>query len=862
MTPLRATVRLQLHADFDFDAVLAQLDYFATLGISHLYLSPIAEAVAGSTHGYDGVDPTRISSALGGEEGFVRLAEAVRRHGMGIILDIVPNHLATDLANPWWRDVLAKGQDSRYARWFDIDWQAPGAEGRVWLPVLAEPLNALLRRDALGIVLQDDSPWLQVDGGACWPLHADSVPAERETWPQWQQASNTDPAVLAAVLERQAYRLAWWRTGADRVNYRRFFDISGLVAMRVEMAEVFDAMHALPLRLVEAGWVDGLRIDHIDGLADPQAYLQRLRAALDAAGARRGLAAGALSLHVEKILAADEQLDPVWCCDGTTGYDFMDQVSAVFHDAQGQAALDGRWQQASAGARAFDELQRQARAQMLGGSLQADMDRCLRAVVARAVFDADCSELGPRVFERALRALLVAYPVYRTYRMQRVAEQTWLARAAGAAAEGLDTTAVVALEKLTGWLADASDPRNRLLRTRVAQLSAPLNAKAVEDTGFYRDARLLSRNEVGSDPAVFSLSPEQFLQRAQERARHWPRAMLALATHDHKRGPEARMRLAVLSAWPQAWIEAVADWTQLSQELGQPLPLPDAEAYTTWQALLAAWPLQPDPAEAADAADEAFAERMQQWLRKALREGKRVSSWSEPDEVLEASANTWLHWLCTATGSTPLRQRIATFTAPVARGASRLGLAQLALQLVCPGVPDLYQGGEGWDTSLVDPDNRRPVNYTLRRNWLQDGRPWNVLLQQWQDGAPKARLLATLLELRRQQPDLFLDGSLSILQVDPAHVLALARRARGRTLLLLVNLRPRALTGRINDSLRDGGQGDGGRIKLGGLPRGTYRSVLDERTWHNHGQETEELTALLAGGPLAVMVADTEKYDG
>jgi (1->4)-alpha-D-glucan 1-alpha-D-glucosylmutase len=330
MVPFRATVRLQLHAGFTFDDARAQLDYYADLGISHLYLSPIARAVDGSTHGYDVIDPTVVNPALGGEPALQALAAAARGHGMGLVLDIVPNHVAAHPANPWWADVLANGHHSRHADWFDINWRAPGRGGKLWLPVLGQPLPAAIA--AGEVAIQRDA-----DGVAGLVVHGQRYPLAAQT--QAEARPGMDAAALAALLDAQAYRLAWWRSGDTQINYRRFFTIASLAALQVERDEVFDAVHALPLRLAAQGVIDGVRVDHVDGLRDPGTYLQRLRTALDVAGVSRGLSPGALGLWVEKILAPEETLPPGWACDGSTGYDFMDQVAGVMHDAAGGARL-------------------------------------------------------------------------------------------------------------------------------------------------------------------------------------------------------------------------------------------------------------------------------------------------------------------------------------------------------------------------------------------------------------------------------------------------------------------------------------------------------------------------------------------
>lgn len=860
MTPLRATVRLQLHADFDFDAARRQVPYYAALGISHLYLSPIATASAGSTHGYDNIDPTCISPELGGESGFVALADAVRAAGMGIVLDIVPNHMAAEPANGWWADVLRHGRRSRHAEWFDIDWQAPGCEGRLWLPVLDRPLDEAIAQGRLEVHADGTGPWLQ-HHDLRLPLSPLSYPLHSSSWPDWTRRCNRAPERMHALLERQAYRLAWWRTAAERVNYRRFFDINGLAALRVERSDVFDAVHALPLRLVSEGRVDGLRIDHVDGLADPAGYLQRLRAALDEAGRQRGLAAGTVTLHVEKILADDESLPARWACDGTTGYDFMDQVGALLHDPAGEAPLQALWQRLSGRADTFDDIQRQARVEMLDGSLRADRQRCLRAVAACMDGQSSGNDLTPDMFERALTALLRGFPVYRTYGLRDGDDQRYLQQATEAARQTLDGAAQVALSRLYEWLTDtavdtACAAERANLRVRVEQLAAPLNAKAVEDTAFYRYGRLLSRNEVGSDPACFSLAPAAFIERAHQRGERHPQALLALATHDHKRGPDARMRLAVLASHVACWEQALRQGQSLAAAAGRPCPLPDAHAAMLAQSLVASWPLE------RNADLDAYATRISDWLIKALREGKQISRWNDPDTALETAATDWVRWLLTEPGALPAREAMQAFVARIAAPAARLGLAQLALQLCCPGVPDLYQGNEGWDTSLVDPDNRRPVDYDQRVAWLKDSRRWVELLRRWQDGAPKARLLARVLQLRQRDTALFERAPVRAIALPAAAAgwLLLTRVIDDRALVLLVHLRATALDPASTGSSGEAGlsrvhDADGVTLALPGLPRGHYRNVLAEGVMEV-SDDAPTLGRLHEGSPVALWVKD------
>jgi len=844
MTALRAIARLQLHAGFDFNAAAAQADYFATLGVSHLYLSPIAAAMPGSTHGYDGIDPTRINPELGGEDGFLRLARRARERGMGLLLDIVPNHLAAAPQNPWWSDVLMHGRRSRHAQWFDIDWEAAGAGHRLWLPVLDRPLQEAVQAGVLRVEDVEDRPFL-VHHDLRLPLSPRSYPLQPGARQGWIERCNRSAERMHMLLQRQHYHLAWWRTGGDQVNYRRFFDITSLAALRVEREDVFDAVHGLPLRLVREGWVDGLRIDHIDGLADPGGYLQRLRAHLDAAAEAGGRRGADITLHVEKILAEGEALPAGWACDGTTGYDFMDQAGAWLHAPDSAKALSEQWQARSGDTRSLEQVQQTARDALLDGSLHADLQRllvCVRQTVGEA---AGLSDISDAMLRRALCALLRHYPVYRPYALQTTAERSFLARAEAAAVQGLDAAGRAAVSLLVSAL---QSPESQELRVRFGQLSAPLNAKAVEDTAFYRYFRALSRNEVGSDPQRIGLDGEALVEIAAARARQHPLAMLALATHDHKRGPDARVRLALISSDVGAWQSALADWEQQCAAAAMPMPLPAAESYALWQAMVGAWPMHGAPA-----AD--FPPRMDQWLRKALREGKRISSWLDPDLAVEDAAQQWLQALMQARELQGVRDAMTGFVRTLAAAGASNGLAQLCLQLCLPGVPDIYQGTEFWDLSLVDPDNRRPVDFAHRAQALADDRSWSDLLQDWHEGAPKMRLLSQLLQLRREHPALFLGGTLQSLS-DPASAdLVFVREHAGQVLLVAVR---RASAERCPGPAL--AWTEDAEESVTAVPQRTMHNVLDGRTEIFNGSASDKL--LFAGSPVAVWISQESGADG
>lgn len=866
MTELRATARLQLHAGFTLGDAAAQVPYFARLGVSHLYLSPIGTAVPGSTHGYDVTDPGQVNPELGGEAALMDLHAAAQAHGMGLILDIVPNHMAAHAHNAWWWDVLRHGRRSKHADWFDIDWRSPGHDGKLWLPVLDRPYAQALAEGALKLGLSEAGELQLEHHQTCFPVRVDgvSLPQDlrlRRDWArQISQGAVRGQDTLHRLLERQAYRLAWWRVGNDMINYRRFFDITSLAAIRVERPDVFNAVHALPLRLIGEGVLDGLRLDHVDGLADPRGYLRRLRAQVDRAGRRRGLRPGKVVLLVEKILAPGERLPRDWPVQGTTGYDFMDQVSGVLHDPHGQAPLTRLWVAHSGRSGDFAQEEFQARGELLEGSLQAEFNRALQAATATARLDLACREFSPQMLAAALAAVMRRFPVYRTYAGNDgldAQDAALFDAAAQAARDHANPGVQAAIDALRHWMHDAPQTPTvqrslrRVLRRRMEQLSAPLNAKSVEDTSFYRHGVLLSRNEVGSHPVHLALDTHTFHRACQARAAGHQRAMLATATHDHKRGEDLRMRLAVLSAQPVWWAQQVEAFSTMAGQLGLAPGHggPDAgDALMLWQMLVGAWPLTLQPDDAHGLA--AFAERMAGWQIKALREAKLRSTWTEPDEHYEAAARALLDAaLIQDTGRT-LRHAVHAAAQALGPLGAINGLAQATLRLTTPGVPDLYQGTEGWDLSLVDPDNRRPVDFALRQQWLDDPLPWPALLQHWRSGQCKARLVAQLLQLRASLPELFARGDYKPLRAEGhacAQVLAFLRQHDDTALVVAV---PRLLGGvdiAVPSLPADYWQ-DGVLV----LPDGRYRHLPDGRVLEVQGRHMA-LAELFLHSPVAVL---------
>lgn len=703
MTP-SATLRLQFHRGFTFADAEALVPYFARLGVSHLYASPIATARPGSQHGYDVVDATRVNPELGGELGLRALSAALAAAGMGLILDIVPNHMAADMANAWWADVLRCGRASRFARWFDIDWEA---DDKVLLPILGRPLDEVV---AAGELTRDGDAFVYF--------------------------SHRLPAVDGG-LDRQHWRLAWWRSAGDRINWRRFFDINELVSLRMEEPAAFEAVHALPLRLHDEGIVDGLRVDHVDGLTDPGAYCRTLRARL-----RPGA-----YLVVEKILLAGESLPTDWGCDGTTGYDFMNEVDALQHDPAGERVLAEAWSLLSGRPADFTAEEEPARREILARSFGAQLDACAAGFSG--------GELAQPLLRRVLGELLAHFPVYRTYGRDGVlssADGVVLDRAARGARRTSLAGDRWAIDPL---LARFAEPERSRAVARFQQLSAPIAAKAVEDTGFYRYGRLLSRNDVGFDPATFALDADAFHGRMQRRRADWPRALLATATHDHKRGEDVRARLAVLSSMAMDWAALQRLWIEASRPLARGGAPSAGDVALLLQTIVGAWPFDLDVGDRAGR--RAFAERLVAWQQKALREAKLASDWAAIDEGYEAAARAFTVALVAEAALPDLLRRIADLVRRIAPAGALNGLAQCLLRMTVPGVPDLYQGTELWDLSLVDPDNRRPVDWQ-RRLAGPSADPLPGLAAHWRDGAVKQAMVARVLRLRRRLSPLFEDG--------------------------------------------------------------------------------------------------------
>jgi (1->4)-alpha-D-glucan 1-alpha-D-glucosylmutase len=760
-----ATYRLQLHKEFTFKDATDQISYLKKLGVTHLYVSPILTAQPGSVHGYDVIDPTRVNPELGGEDGLRGFVAALRQAELGLIVDIVPNHMAVGGSeNPWWADVLRLGRASAYADYFDIDWDCadPALRGKVLAPFLGSQYGVALESGDLTLGRDEDGRPVVGYFGTRFPIDpSDHAAIDAAGDAAFDVRHDSGRERLHQLLERQHYRLAWWGVAGDQINWRRFFDINGLAGLRTERPEVFDAVHATLFRLYEQGLIDGFRVDHVDGLSDPPGYCRRLRQRLTELQGKRPVdaAQGRAYLVIEKILGAGEDLSGDWDVDGTSGYDFMNQVSKVQHDAGGKVRLEALWHALSGRPDAFDVEEKAARSEIVLASFNAQLQSTCGALQEIARRDPKTRDVSLAAIQRGMVALLQAFPVYRTYNAgQRrtgsdvVAFDTALTEAEAATAEPVRGT----LRHLDRWLGSVADPDFARAQTRFQQLSAPVAAKAVEDTAFYRYGRLLSRNDVGFDAAVLGDSAAAFHEACLARRASFPHAMLATATHDHKRGEDVRARLAVISARADAWAEVVERLRAVPGE--RPAV---ADEVMLYQMIVGAWPLDLHPADAAGLS--AFAERLAGWQQKALREAKLITSWIAPNEAYEARAKQFLEATLSPTGG--FVRILHDFVEDIAPAGAINGLSQAVLKMTTPGMPDFFQGTELWDFSLVDPDNRRPVDYGARRGGLEIDAPLSRLLVDWRTGAIKQAVISRILRLRRQHPALFTDGSYSPIDI-------------------------------------------------------------------------------------------------
>ncbi|GAB2550287.1 malto-oligosyltrehalose synthase [Brachybacterium huguangmaarense] len=824
-----STYRLQLHAGFTFNQAAAQVPYLAALGVSHLFCSPVLQAAPGSTHGYDVVDHTRISDECGGEDGLRRLAAAAHEHGMGLVVDVVPNHMA--IPTPIWHnralwDVLESGPASPYAHWFDLD---ATTERGILVPVLGRPIGEVL---AAGDIALDEIDVPQADGSS---RRQRVVRYFDHVLPV---AAGTESLGIADLLERQWYRLAYWKVADDELNYRRFFDVDTLAAVRVEDPTVFEATHRLLLDLHAEGVIDGFRIDHPDGLADPRGYLADLAEASD----------GAWTV-VEKILEGDEQLPGDFACAGTTGYDALWRVGGQFQDGRGVLELTGIWQRYTGDLRGFEEVASEATALVVSTSLWAEIERLTALVHRICSQDIRLRDTTRRNIQRAIVALLESMDRYRAYIVpgERApkAQRDVIAEAADRARPGLgedpDVLAtldlVVALacgdEVGSAGRTDAADRAEFIVR--FAQTCGPVHAKGLEDTAFYRYNRFIAVNEVGANPDVIGVEPDDLHDHCQRMLRTFPDAMTTLSTHDTKRSEDVRARLAVLTEQADEWARTVAELREATLE-GRSERVDGATALLLWQTLAGTWDMPGAPNE------RITMERLGGYLTKAMREAKTHTTWTAPDEEYEQGVQSLAE---TALASEEVARILDEWTRRTHASQRAAILGQKIVQLMMPGVPDVYQGNETTDFSLVDPDNRRSVDLALRAERLDrmsaGARP---------DGVADEKLWVTCqaLGLRAERPAAFRGREATYVPIatTSGHALAFGRGTEGGPVEVVT------VATRLPVSLAQrGGWGENTLV----LPKGRW---TDRLTGRGIDGGMVRLADLLGDLPVALLVRDAD----
>ena len=800
-----STHRLQLEPDFTLDDAVAQVSHLATLGITHVYLSPILQATVGSKHGYDVTDHTSVAAGLGGDAGLVRLVEAAHEAGLGVVVDVVPNHMTTptplSLNRPLW-SVLREGRQSAYATWFDVDWDAQ--DGRILLPVLGAPLDDVLASGEISVGEHDGEPVVQ---------YYDHV---------FPLAPGTDARMpLGDLLDCQHYRLASWTVGDSELYYRRFFDVTSLIAVRVEEPEVFDATHALLVDGIRSGAIDGLRIDHPDGLADPEGYLERL-----------GDATGDAWVVVEKILEGDEQLPHTWRTAGTTGYDALLRIGGLFVDHAGAAPLDDLSTELLGERQDLDEIVTESKRWVVQVMLATEVSRLMR-LVARA--RPDLEEAAAR---EVLEAMLVGMDRYRVYLRPgtpaAAADREELEAAAAHGGESakaaLDASTVRGVVDLALGMGAVRDEAARdEFVVRFQQTCGPAMAKAIEDTAYYRYMRLVALNEVGGDPTQVGLPTAEFHSFAQDLLAEWPQSMTTLSTHDTKRSEDVRARLFVLAERPHAW----ATWVRRARELAAPVRADELDAlteYFLWQTVVGAWPISE--------------ERLQAYAVKAIRESKLHTRWTEPNEAYESAVERFVSGVVTTPA---IVDHVEAWVASTERETRANVLGQKLVQLTMPGVPDVYQGTDLVDLSLVDPDNRRLVDYDERRDRLArlDGGAVPADLDD-----EKLLVTTAALRTRREWPECFTgeDATYVPVATGSEHVVAFGRGTSDGVEVVTVVTR---LAGRLADA---GGWGDATLD----LPEGRWSDVVSARTFLGGPTPLADLVGE-DGLPVALLVRVREE---
>jgi len=931
----RATYRLQLTKDFGFEAAGRIAPYLQALGISHVYCSPYLKARPGSQHGYDIVDHGDLNPELGDELAFKYFTAALKAHGLRQILDFVPNHMGVFGAdNPLWLETLEWGPDAPHAGWFDIEWDPERRylHDKVLVPLLGDQYGIELERGVLRLKFDPEegsfSVWAyETHKLPIWPPHYAQIlsagPDELENladafeWlPTWRGQMPPRAAELKAqlaavasagesgrqalqvalarfegregdaaswqplhqLIQQQHWRVAHFRVAADDINYRRFFNINDLAGLRMELPEVFNQALRRVLELVKDGTLDGLRIDHVDGLRDPKAYLRRLQRRV---GANRGGGGDPFYLVVEKILSAHESLREDWPIHGTTGYDYLNQLLSILIDPSAERAFSKTYHEFTAERRPFVDIARLCKLHIMENEMASELNMRARDMARLARENPRTADFTQNLLRRAIKELIACFPVYRTYMDSQgtldSADQrdlSWALAAARRNEKEIDPTVFDFLEQVLGGQliarARSGFSRQALLRcvTRLQQYSGPVVAKALEDTAFYRYNRLVALNEVGGDPDHFGGTVGGFHRANQHRAQHWPHNMLTTATHDTKRGADARARLAALSEFASEWAQQLPTWSRIvrgpaEQTEPETHERPDRNCeYLFYQQLLCSWPCECLALESADSEPlRAYAERVRAVMIKSVREARQYTNWAFPNSEYEQSVTTLVDTALLSARATVFVQAFLPLARRIAAAGVHNSLIQTVITLTAPGVPDLYNGGELWDLSMVDPDNRRLIDYELRTRLLAEVREQLAIdraarmqdwLREWQDGRIKLATIATLLEHRRAHSELYTSGDYQALQTSGARADELcgySRALRDEILLVAAARFPRRRESEGFDAQTT-------VVLPPALRTLVWRDLLTGERCHVHG-EGLSAAALFARLPVAVLLPET-----
>ena len=963
-----ATYRIQFHKDFGFASATQLIDYLHELGISDLYASPIFKARAGSMHGYDVVDHSQVDPALGGEAGFDNMAAALRARGMGLVLDIVPNHMGIgDAANSWWMDVLENGPSSAYASYFDIDWHPvnPHLENKVLLPVLEDQYGNVLEEGKLHVVHEDGAfslcyyqtkfplgprtyhqiltvamdeltaalakedervlelqsiltaithlpPRTEVDPEKLEERRREKEIVKRRIATLYQESAEARTAIDRAVerfngtvgesrsfdlldglIDQQPYRLAFWRVAAEEINYRRFFDINDLAAIRTEAPEVFEATHRLIRRLVVEGKATSLRVDHPDGLWDPTSYFRQLQQLPQGDQAKENGGGNLRSHHnsnqplyivAEKILCKGESLPEDWAVSGTTGYDFLNQVNGIFVRRASRRAFDKIYSDFIGVKLNYRELVNGRKKMIMLIALSSEINSLSHQLDSISERNRHYRDFTLNSLTFAIREVIACLPVYRSYTSAvsgavSESDRKYIEAAVSEAQRRNPRTARAVFDFVKDTLllrnldqfreADRKPVIDFVMEFQ--QLTGPVMAKAVEDTSFYIYNRLTSLNEVGGEPDEFGISLESFHRQNSTRQRRWPNSMLALSTHDTKRSEDVRARLNALSEFPVDWRAALTRWRKMNQAHRANVDgewMPDGnDEYLFYQALVGVWP--PHCPSADEMAE--LGERMTAYMHKAAQEAKVHTSWVNPNERYDRALHDFVRGVLTVDANHEFLGDFAAFHSRIAYAGMLNSLSQTALKLTAPGVPDFYQGTELWDLSLVDPDNRRPVDFTRRREFLAQLKQRELTdrggllaeaLSQWQDGRIKLYVIYKILNFRRERQELFQAGSYHALYASAKfreNVCAFARRWRDQWVIVAV---PRLLGRIISPGCLPLGEAvwENEAIPLPGIAPDTWRNILTGE--HLTGgpvksaQKALTLCSIFNTCPVAVLTAD------